>query len=57
MPEEVKMMHSRCQIIEEHLEVEGSKALDILKGETSLEDHHPIHLGMQAHFMVIAMHV
>lgn len=50
-------MHSRHQIIEENLKVETNKALDILKGETPLGDHHHILPGMQTHFMIIGMHV
>jgi len=49
------MIYSRHQIIKENLEVESSEAF--LKGETPLGDYHPIHPSMQAHFMVIAMHV
>lgn len=37
--------------------MEISKDLDILKGNTPLEYHHPIHLGIQAYFMVTTMHV
>jgi len=50
-------MHSRSQIIEQHSKVERGKSLDILKGKTDSGDHHPIHPGMQANFMVISMHV
>ena len=36
---------------------ERNKDLDFWKGETPLGDHHPIHPSMEAHLMIISMHV
>lgn len=57
IPQEVKLMHSRCQNREEHSKVESNKTLDFLKGEIAIRDHHLIHPGMQEHFMVTITHV
>lgn len=51
------MMYSEYQIIKEHSEMKRNKSLGILKGETPSSYLHPIHPGIQSHFMVIFTHV